>query len=497
MKNEKILKIAVRCLIALVVMLGINAVNLFRVHASSPNDYGVVGFVSSLSSSGDKNTVVAKTTNAGFGWVREEYTYADSIDFAPYDSAYSKIKNANLKILGLLTYPGSDKSHAQWKDYVKEVVGHFPGVSAWEIMNEADNYLSAADYAVFLKEANEIIKGKGSATVVCSGLTARKEVYPFWDGLKSAGAWDSFDVVGLHMFHDGTPYEDSYNNGTLSQEVQKVINTINDNGGGKSIWVTELGYDSDNYGSANQASWMVESLKIIKGFSEVGKVFVFRLYDHGNGLGLLNSSFGEKEVYGAVKNWLANGSVEVAPPPTVVVETPQPAEESSSPPAEAEVIIPKVVASKDKSSLRLDGKDIVADGKEQFRIVVTLMDNDGVLILDQKPGILLTGGQTELNDFTLVGNEWMAYISSNEEGERVAQISLGEVSLGELKMVFSAKVVEPIVKKDEPVVKLSPTKKANQGSNHLMVWYIGGGVLIFVLVTVFFIVRRRHLGQIK
>jgi len=185
-------------------------------------NYGLASYVSSLPSSSEKNTLVAKTTDLGFGWVREEYTYQDSISFVPYDAAYSKINAAGLKILGLLTYP-EGRSHDAWKSYVSKVVSRYPGVGAWEIMNEADNYLSAADYTTYLKEASAIIRSKTSAPIVLSGLTARWEVYPFWDGVAAAGGWGDFDKVGLHIYHDGNPYEDSYNNGIFSSEIKQVV----------------------------------------------------------------------------------------------------------------------------------------------------------------------------------------------------------------------------------------------------------------------------------
>jgi len=458
--------------------LKINNFNSFQikiVKAASADSYGAVTFVSSLPSSSNKTLVASKIASAGMGWAREEYTYP-VVDYAPYDSAYSKLKGQGFQILGLLTYPGGI-SHDEWKSYVNKVVGHFPGVSAWEVMNEADNYLSPADYAVFLREAHQIIKAKGNATVVCSGLTARKEVYPFWTGLRDAGGWDSFDVIGLHMFHDGSPFEDSYNNGTFSQEIQKVINTVGD----KPIWITELGYDSNNYGSANQASWLVESLKIARNYPQVYKVFIFRAYDHGNGLGLLSSSFAEKESYVAVKNWLLNGDApeEVATPePTVVSNEPEPSQDS-----EPIVYTPKPALDPEKSSLRLDEKTIV-DGKERYRIVVTMIDVDGNLILDRKPVITLTGGQTDLTDFVLVGNEWFAYITSNELGERKAEISLGKVTLGEVKMDFLVQPTKsPIINTPELIDPSQPNKN--------LIFYLIGTTGLIVLTGLLIYLRLR------
>lgn len=443
--------------------------------AANSSGYGAVTFISSLPSSSDKTTVASKIASAGMGWAREEYTYP-VVDYAPYDSAYSKLKAQGFQILGLLTYPGGI-SHDEWKNYVNKVVDHFPGVSAWEIMNEADNYLSPADYAIFLREAHEIIKGKGSATVVCSGLTARKEVYPFWTGLRDAGGWDYFDVIGLHMFHDGSPYEDSYNNGTFSQEIQKVINTV----GGKPIWITELGYDSNNYGATNQANWLVESLKIAQGYSQVYKVFIFRAYDHGNGLGLLTFSFSEKESYIAVKNWLLNGDESESTAP--IVEEPTTVSEPEPEPEPA-VFIPKPALDPEKSSLRIDGESVVADGKAQYRIVVTMIDVEGNIILDRKPSINLSGGETELTDFVLVGNEWIAYVSSKEPGKRTAQIGLGGVNLGELKMEFK---IIPTPTVSHSILPISADKNTN--SNNLP--YIIGGIGVFLLVGLLFFLRLR------
>lgn len=311
------------------------------VAAAGRSDVGVVTFISSLPKSSAKETAVEKAQGAGFSWAREEYTYSADMNWSPYDGAYSRLKGAGFRILGLLTYPEGG-SHEAWKKYVDEVVDHYPGVAAWEIMNEADNYLSAADYTVYLKEAYDIIKSKGSATVVCSGLTARWEVYPFWDGVASAGGWGSFDAVGLHMFHDGPPGEDSYNNGTLSQEVQQVIDSINKNGGGKGIWVTEFGFDSNSYGLENQSNWMIEGLNIVSGFGEVERIFIYRLYDRDTAHGLVTADFSEKPVYAAVKGWMAGS----APAPVAeVVVTPPPAEES----APDEIASPEAVSEVSKT----------------------------------------------------------------------------------------------------------------------------------------------------
>lgn len=468
------------------------------VRAAGSNEFGVAGYVSSRSRSSDKNTAVGKITDVGFGWDREEITYNDDISFVPYDAAYAKLNSAGLKILGLLTYPGPDRSHAQWKSYVDEVTSRYPGIDAWEIMNEADNYLSAADYTPYLKEAYDIIRGKSSAPVILTGLTARWEMYPFYDGVAAAGGWGSFDAVGLHMFHDGSPYEDSYNNGTLPQEVQKVINAINKNGGGKNIWVTELGYNVDLYGEENQSNWLVESLKIVHGYSEVEKIFVYRLYDGDGSFGLTTYGFADRPSYAAVKNALANGFDSPAPPVepepvAVAAPEPEPEPEPESEPAtssSSEKTTTKIPVDKDKSYLRLDGEYIAADGKDQFKIVVGVEDADGKFLTDRKPSIALSGGQTNLTDFVLIGNEWVTYVSSSEKGERTAEIKVDNISLGSVKMVFGLErpaSQAKTISTTPSVVAQEPDKK----NNSYLVWLISGIISAIVLVTVLTIFLRK------
>ncbi len=459
------------------------------VKAAGRSDVGTVTFVSSLPKSGDKKTATELAQGAGFRWAREEYTYSDGMNWAPYDAAYSRLKGAGMNILGLLTYPAGG-NHDAWKAYVEDVVDRYPGVSAWEIMNEADNYLSAADYTPYLKEAYDIIKSKGNATVVLTGLTARWEMYPFYDGVAAAGGWGSFDVVGLHIFHDGPPGEDSYNNGILSEEVQKVINAINNNGGGKPIWITEFGFDSNLYGLENQANWMVEGLSIVSGFGEVQKIFIYRLYDRDTAHGLLTSSFGEKPVYTAVKNWMTGAS---EPVPTAVVEpTPAPAETPAGTSTEETSLAPvattpKTPADTTKSLLRLDGANIAPDGKSQFRIVVKTLDGEGNIMTDQKPSLILSGGQTVTTDFTLVGEEWFAYVASSEAGERTAQVKVGGVDLGQVKMVFGT-AAESTASVSEP--SSAPTTEPENKS--YLVWFIVAAIIINGLIFVFLLLLRKR-----
>jgi hypothetical protein len=265
--------------------------------------YGVIGAVPSLSAGSSKDAAVSKMVEAGFGMNRHEFLYSSSIDFAPYDEANSRLKARGIQTMGLLLYPGSSVSHDGWKSYVQTVVSRYSDYPAWEIMNEADNYLSPAEYTVYLKEAHDIIKGiNGNAKVVLSGITSRPEAPSFWSGVAAAGGWNYFDVAGLHVYHSGNPEKVNFGGGDVVAEFERAVGSLSQNGGGKKIWITETGYESGVEGEGNQANWLARTLIMAKSISAIEKVFIYRLYDGGNGsYGLTNNSFGDKAAFGRIK----------------------------------------------------------------------------------------------------------------------------------------------------------------------------------------------------
>ena len=134
-------------------------------------------------------------------------------------------------------------------------------------------------------------------------------------------------------------------------------------------------------------------MNIMRGFGEEEKVFIYRLFDKGNGLGLVNSGFSPKPVYNPVKNFLAGnyGDTVVATEEEAVVEKPHskepPADDSSEDSSSSAVEAVKITADKDKTETRVDGTNIVADGKTKYRLVVMVKDLNGNIINSIKPEI--------------------------------------------------------------------------------------------------------------
>lgn len=275
------------------------------------DSFGIHAALPALPSEAEKQVAVAKTVEAGFGWVRHEFYYEPNINYANYDTAQRITRANGLKTLGLLTYPGSERSHEDWKNFVRAITSHYKNdVAAWEIMNEIDNYLSPAEYVTYLQEARDIIdQTSPGSIIVLSGITSRPEAVKFWDGVAEAGGWDDFDVVGLHHYHRQNPERVNFGGGDLISELSRPIASIRKYGE-KKIWLTEVGY-LDAVGRDNQANWLARTFIIAKSIPEIEKFFIYRLTNKGTDFpfGILDESFNEYPVFQVVKDTISKLNV--------------------------------------------------------------------------------------------------------------------------------------------------------------------------------------------
>jgi hypothetical protein len=269
---------------------------------------GVQGSIPSLKTDAEKQQGIDKIAEAGFGWMRQEIVNETPINFGNYDTVTSMAKAKGIKILAVLAWAGPTKSHADWQNYVRETVTHFGSdVAAWEIMNEVDDVLPAAEYTVYLREAHDIIRSVNpNATIVISGLTSRPQIVSWWDGIADAGGWDLFDAIGIHHYHEFNPERVRFGGGDLLAYYTRPIATMNKHGA-KKIWITETGY-IDVAGRENQANWLARSLIIAKSVPQIDKIFIYQLYNNGDNTpyGILDSNLAEYPAFAAVKNTIAH-----------------------------------------------------------------------------------------------------------------------------------------------------------------------------------------------
>jgi hypothetical protein len=199
----------------------------------------------------------------------------------------------------------------------------------------------------------------------------------------------------------------------------------------KKIWVTEFGYDSMKVSDENQTKWLIEGMSIMHSFPEIEKIFVYRLYENDDGYGLVAPNYDEKLAFSAISNWLLSPS-------------------SLRPTAEI---------SQERSSVQIQGALAVANGTDQFNIVVDVKDKDGKPVIDKKPSITVTGGQIRLSDFESKDGKWVAKVSSFEAGQKTAEIKVDKQVLGTANVFFSdtkqESVTQPRPQVSLPVVATS------------------------------------------
>ena len=139
-------------------------------------------------------------------------------------------------------YPPS--STATFAAYATAVVHRYKDrVHTWEIWNEENSSTfwkpapSAAAYAALLKAAYAAIKAEDpTAKVVMGGTVGFDKA--FTDGVVAAGAWNSFDVLGIHAYVAPGPEASMF-----STWIQNATAYLSDKGG-KPLWITEFGWST-------------------------------------------------------------------------------------------------------------------------------------------------------------------------------------------------------------------------------------------------------------
>lgn len=141
-----------------------------------------------------------------------------------------------------------------------------------------------------------------------------------------------------------------------------------------------------------------------------------------------------------------------------------------------------ITANKDKSTVRVDGTNIAADGKASYRIVVAVKDKSGTVITDQKPE--LTADQATkvtITDPVLVGGEWIAYATSTKAGDKTITVKAGGVQLSDAKMTFTAPPVATMSKATtKKVVKEVPPLPAEPADHTTAMALLGAGATILL-----------------
>jgi len=309
---------------------------------------------------------------AGVQWLRLDFSWSyiqpSSIEWIwnRYDINIAFAKKYGIKILGMLcTSPSwangghpcsSDTNQDSWyvpknleyyATFVTETVKRYKDyVNYWEVWNEVNSAGfwrdskvdgdDASGYVTLLKTAFKAAKAEDpSCKIVFAGLVDYgmkrfKNWWPIGNRLTDqlgyikdaygAGAKPYFDIMAIHPYRGESPNEKKWYmcNGlpvrwTIKDGLKAVHKIMEDRGdGGKKIWLTELGWEVEDVGSAIlQSKYLREAYDLCNQLDYLDKIFWYELKDDAKAesgkfwtWGILNNDFTKKNsfvTYKAIK----------------------------------------------------------------------------------------------------------------------------------------------------------------------------------------------------
>jgi len=292
------------------------------------NAYGVNTLFVIRGIQGLRSSGTQKIKNTGATWVREEFNWQTlnprrgRWDLANADHAVSIYRAQGVKVVGLLCYSslwGSSNTRAghdsqfykpninDWKNFVGTMVRRYGGtVKDWEIWNEPNSMWkpspNAGEYRDVLIAAYDTIKSIDPGAKVASGGTTYIDDDYINDFLNDGG-WEHLDAIAVHIYPWGQAGPESDPNQRLRDHLSDLVyDTIIPRGGGKEIWITEMGWESGKIGLQAQAQNIARGVILARTVNEVTKIIIFNMRDEtGNTYGIMKSNLAIKPAYNYLK----------------------------------------------------------------------------------------------------------------------------------------------------------------------------------------------------
>jgi len=162
-----------------------------------------------------------------------------------------------------------------------------------------------------------------------------------------------------------------------------------------------------------------------------------------------------------------------------------------------------ITISKSKSTIKTDKTQATADGKDAITLTITVRDSNKNVVKDKKPTVTVSGSDNKLSDLTLVGDNWVATLTSTKAEEKTITVKIDKTTLGTTKVTFTAvgapapapQPTPPTTPTPSPTPKppISITKLPSLVSPYAL--YIeGGAALLLTIGYLIYLIRKRRFG---
>lgn len=330
-----------------------------------------IGADSGIYGTGDQGRAQYNIMKAdGFWGIRSESAYG-STGGGNYQASIQAALDAGLHVLMILDVNGTSIPdiapdsgvlaeypsfvYSGFIAFVQEQVTYWSsrGIHHWEILNEpniagnwdtAHGFVNPAQYAVLLQECYTAIKAIDStATVISGGVTTASSsdggsagggnysgvllpnsfIYLMYQAMGGSST-GYCDAIGIHPYCSPTPasigggsnwgyyFNPSGTHPFAMSSVcawDSIAVIMGHNGEStKTIWATEVGYNTDDVSEANQATYTINMMNLAAAISNVAFFFYFNWNDDGDGAwGLTTSGFAAKPVLADVITFIDSG----------------------------------------------------------------------------------------------------------------------------------------------------------------------------------------------
>jgi len=326
--------------ICLLVVAGISG-GLALADVNSP--YGINSHV-------PDNTTLDLVAGAGIGWIRVDMNWfqmepgRDSYNWGFMDSVVNNARARGLEIFATLAYspawangtgniadPPLDT--ADWYDFVYDTVNRYKNsVKYWGMWNEPnlEDFFTGNGWQYrewILKPGAQAAKAADPTCLVLGPELAHltSSDWPDWmEEAMIAGGADHIDIVSHHCYKGDTgndifKYLDA-DAGYWPWDPPPLMKVLENLGvDGKPVWLTEVGFATDDISEEDQATYYHQLLWGVHTRSYLGKVFPYEIRDDPNPevppWGIVRADYSPKEAYYTYRDFIAAPSEPPIPNP--------------------------------------------------------------------------------------------------------------------------------------------------------------------------------------